>query len=62
MHDVLNAFMFTGCNSAYLSDLVIATSDIPSRYRLTSANTKCYEQLPTRLKFAEHSLMLELGL
>jgi len=47
-------FVFTRCSSVYLSDLVIATSDIPSRYWLTSANTKRYEQLTTRLEFAEH--------
>ena len=48
MHDV-----FTHRSPAYLSDLVVATSDIPSRSRLRSSNTNRYEQLATRLKFSE---------
>ena len=48
MHDV-----FTHRSPAYLSDLVVATSDIPSRSRLRSSNTNRYEQLATRLKFGE---------
>jgi len=48
MHDV-----FTHRSPAYLSDLVVAISDIPSRSRLRSSNTNSYEQLATRLKFGE---------
>ena len=50
---VLMHLVHTGNSPSYLSDLVTTTANIPSRNRLRSARTHCYEPLTTRLKFVE---------
>ena len=52
---VLMHLVHTGRSPTYLSDLVTAVADIPSRSRLRSANSHRYESPSTRLKFGERS-------
>ena len=50
---VLMHLVHTGNSPSYLSDLVTATANIPSRIHLRSARTHRYEPLTTQLKFGE---------
>jgi hypothetical protein len=52
---VLMHLVHIGCSPAYLSELVTATSELPSRRSLRSANTQQYEVPLTKLKFGERS-------
>jgi hypothetical protein len=52
---ILMHLIHTGRSPSYLSDLVTATANIPSRSRLRSATSHRYELPSTRLVFGERS-------